>query len=166
MSEFNHEHEFDHEKQNQTESFPEKLANALRFFQEESEALEAQRATRAAEFADADQKRADAARKGELGPEWRTIQKRIDTGQTSVADVFSGTDTSPEAETLRRMSRRNLERLRASWGDVVEDDDDETPVQLAPHQQAQGLAREAQEKFDKISAQIAQALREAQGGSR
>lgn len=159
--------EFDHEKQSQTESFSEKLANALQFFREESAALEAQRATRAAAFAEADEKRADAARKGELGPEWRTIQQRIDTGRTSVADVFSGTDTSPEANALRGMSRRNLDRLRASWGDPLEDEDEEQlPQRLAPHRQAQGLAREAHEQYEKISAQIAQALREAQGGSR
>lgn len=148
-------------------TFPEKLAHMLRVMREQSEALEADRAAHTAAFADAEKKRAEAARNGELGPEWRIVQRRIDTGQTTFDDVFSGADASSEAEKLRSMARRNLAQLRASWEDPLADEEEAgAREELAPHLQAQGLAREARESYDRIAAQIAQALRETQGGER
>jgi hypothetical protein len=63
---------------------------------------------------------ADAARRGDLGPQWRTVQQRVDRGETSLDDVFSGRDSSPEAVALARRSRENLSRM----SEVVQADDD------------------------------------------
>ncbi|OJU41095.1 MAG: hypothetical protein BGN97_17205 [Microbacterium sp. 69-10] len=146
-------------------TFPEKLAHVLNVIKEQSAALEVDRAANAAVFAASERKRAEAARSGELGPEWRIIQRRIDAEETTFGDVFSGADTSREAEALRSTARRNLAQLRASWEDPGEENDDTgRPEQLAPHLQAQGMAREAREQYDQLAAQIAQALRDAQRG--
>jgi len=146
-------------------SFAEQLERVLRSLQETSDAVDAQRAQNAARLAEADDQRAESARAGDLGPEWRTIQRRIDTGLTSVKDVFSGEDTSREAEALRTMSRRNLALLRASWESDAEDEDDaEQGEELAPHLQAQGLARQAREHYERLAAQITETLRDAQQG--
>ncbi|GAA3933467.1 hypothetical protein [Microbacterium soli] len=146
-------------------TFPEKLAHMLRVIQEQTAALEADRAAHEAAFADAEKKRAEAARAGELGPEWRIVQRRIDTGRTTFADVLSGADTSEEAERLRGMARQNLSRLRASWEESLDDEDEPAArAERAPHLQAQGLAREAQQNYDEIAAQIAQTLRDARRG--
>jgi hypothetical protein len=56
-------------------------------------------------------KREAAARRGELGPEWQKVQQRIDLNKTTLADVFSGADDSPEARALVRDARRNLASL-------------------------------------------------------
>lgn len=55
--------------------------------------------------------RAEAARRGELGPAWRDVQERIDTGRTSLEAVFSGEDDSPAAQRLREDSRTRLATL-------------------------------------------------------
>lgn len=158
--------DYQDESRNAAGAFPEQLAHVLRVFQEEAAALESSRAEHASAFAEADEKRAEAARAGDLGPEWRTVQRRIDTGLTTFADVFSGADMSREAEALRAMSRRNLALLRASWEDPQTDEDDEArPEERAPHLQARGLAREAQSRYEQIAAQIAQTLRSTQRGA-
>lgn len=63
----------------------------------------------------ADDKRAERARSGELGPEWKKLQARIDSGQTSLEQVFSGEDTSHEAQEVRRIAQRNLTAMREAW---------------------------------------------------
>ena len=80
---------------------------------------EEQRAS-AAHDAEGDARRASAARKGELGPEWQKIQQKIDLNKTTLADVFSGADESAEAKALSARSRTNLQAL----GDQLEADDD------------------------------------------
>lgn len=64
---------------------------------------------------DADAKRAARARSGELGPEWKKLQARIDSGQTSLEQVFSGEDMSREAQEVRRIAQRNLTAMREAW---------------------------------------------------
>lgn len=51
---------------------------------------------------------AEAARRGDLGPDWRRVQQRVDRGETTLADVFGGRDASPEAAALVRRSREQL----------------------------------------------------------
>ena len=89
----------------------------------EREARESER-----ELADSDRARAAAAREGRLGPEWQVVQRRIDAGETTVLDVFSGRDESPEARRLRQMSTANLQALRDSMPEAlaeeVEDSDE------------------------------------------
>lgn len=63
----------------------------------------------------ADDERAERARSGELGPEWKKLQARIDSGQTSLEQIFSGEDTSREAQEVRRLAQRNLTAMREAW---------------------------------------------------
>ncbi|GIG37641.1 hypothetical protein [Cellulomonas pakistanensis] len=62
-------------------------------------------------------RRAEAARSGSLGPDWQRVQQRIDGGRTTLSDVFSGTDTSPEAQRLVGRSRAVLTEARADAQD-------------------------------------------------
>ena len=59
--------------------------------------------------AERDERRAAAARAGQLGADWRAVQLRIDAGQTSLAEVFGGGDESPAAVRLRAQSRATIE---------------------------------------------------------
>lgn len=43
-----------------------------------------------------------ARRSGELGPEWRVLQQRIDIFQTTEEDIYNGIDLSPEARFVRK----------------------------------------------------------------
>ena len=77
----------------------------------------------------ADEERAEQARSGELGPEWQRIQRRIDEGETSLEDVFTGGDASSDAVELRQMATRNLGRLHEQWAKEAEEDPDaENPL--------------------------------------
>lgn len=91
-------------------------------------ALEREARESGRELADSDRARAAAAREGRLGPEWQVVQRRIDAGETTVLDVFSGRDESPEARRLRQMSSANLQALRDSMPEAlaeeVEDSDE------------------------------------------
>lgn len=68
------------------------------------------------------EKREEAARRGELGDDWRKIQERIDSGETTLRDVFSGKDTSDAAAALRQTAERNItksiEKTRQAAGDA------------------------------------------------
>jgi hypothetical protein len=66
------------------------------------------------EDAERDEQRAEAARSGALGPDWQDVQRRIDAGQTTLRDVFSGHDESPAAVRLLARSRANLSGLPTS----------------------------------------------------
>ena len=61
--------------------------------------------------AERDERRAAAARAGQLGADWRAVQRRIDAGQTSLAEVFGGGDESPAAVRLRDRSRATIEAM-------------------------------------------------------
>jgi hypothetical protein len=67
----------------------------------------------AREDAERDERRAAAARAGQLGPDWRAVQRRIDAGQTSLAEVFGDGDESPAAVRLRTQSRATIEVMQA-----------------------------------------------------
>ena len=69
-----------------------------------------------------DAARATAARRGELGPDWREVQARIDAGQTTLAAVFTGADESPAAVRLRDRSRSHLEVLARDLPEQVAED--------------------------------------------
>jgi hypothetical protein len=72
------------------------------------------------EDAEREQQRADAARRGELGPDWQEVQRRVDAGQTSLHEVFGGTDETPAAVRLRGEAQRNLSLLAAEPPPEVE----------------------------------------------
>ncbi|WP_175956721.1 hypothetical protein [Schaalia sp. Marseille-Q2122] len=63
----------------------------------------------------ADDKRVARARSGELGLEWKKLRERIDSGQTSLEQIFSGEDTSREAQEVCRLAQRNLAAMRDAW---------------------------------------------------
>ncbi len=58
-----------------------------------------------------EEQRAEAARSGELGRDWRDVQRRIDAGRTSLAAVFGGEDGSTAAVRLRDRSRATIESM-------------------------------------------------------
>lgn len=67
-------------------------------------------------------KQAEAARSGDLGPEWRKLQQRIDMKQTTLEDVFSGKDESPEARVLLTKSQRTLAEVGEHLADEQEEE--------------------------------------------
>lgn len=80
---------------------------------------------------------AAAARRGELGPEWRSVQSRVDRGETTLHHVFTGEDESPAAAALARRSRENVVALTAT----AREDEDVT---------------EAAEELDAVRARLAE----------
>lgn len=106
-------------------------------------------------MAEADRVRADRARAGELGPEWRSVQSRIDLGQTSLEAVFSGEDTSVEAEKLRELSTRNLTALRESWS---EGDDEDGGAPPTPDEIFEQTLAESRERYEAAAQRIHDAL--------
>lgn len=60
-----------------------------------------------------DAQRQERARRGELGRDWQTLQRRIDAGETSLEAAFAGDEASPEARALRAASRSRLATLAA-----------------------------------------------------
>jgi len=62
----------------------------------------------------------EAARDGSFGPQWRGLQRRIDGGRTTLVDVFSGTDTSPQAAAIRIAARSGLSEVREAAQVVVD----------------------------------------------
>lgn len=78
-------------------------------------ALVAERAERQT----AEQRRAERARSGELGPEQRRLQERIDMGQTSWDAVLAGEDDSPEATEVRSGIARNAQAFSAELDEAM-----------------------------------------------
>lgn len=75
------------------------------------------------ELEESQDRRAQDAREGRMGRDWQDVQRRIDAGQTSLRDVFTGHDDSPAARRLAQLSRENLSRIAAAGPptDVVAD---------------------------------------------
>ena len=72
-------------------------------------------------------KHAEAARRGELGDDWAKVQERIDNGETTLRDVFSGEDTSDAAASLRQTAQRNIRKAMQQARQDAEDNDEEDP---------------------------------------
>ena len=81
-----------------------------------------------------DEDRADAARRGELGPEWQRIQRRIDIGETSVAAILTGQDDSADADALRATAMENTRALALMQEDELDDEDPTNEVFAAVRQ--------------------------------
>ena len=58
-----------------------------------------------------DAEREERARRGDLGPQWQTMQRRIDAGETSLEAVFTGKDESPLAQAMLAASRKRLTEM-------------------------------------------------------
>ncbi|MGZ4601457.1 hypothetical protein [Oryzihumus sp.] len=70
-----------------------------------------------------DEERADAARRGELGPQWQRLQRRIDLGETSVHAILTGKDESADADLLRATAMENTRSLAVMQEDELDDED-------------------------------------------
>lgn len=113
-----------------------------------------------ARMAEVDAARAERARAGELGPEWRAVQARIDLGQTSLEAVFSGEDESPAAQQLREHSSRRLREFREQWEEDRQDPDKDVPP--TPAELFDETLRESQARFTAAAERIRDALLTAQ----
>lgn len=81
--------------------------------------LAAERDKFGAESAQRRQALARQARAGELGPDQQRLQRRVDAGEMTWADVAAGRDTDPAAIAAREHLGESLARLR----DELEDDE-------------------------------------------
>lgn len=70
-----------------------------------------------------DEERAEAARRGDLGPQWQRLQRRIDLGETSVLAVLTGEDDSSDADALRATAMENARTLAVMQEDELDDED-------------------------------------------
>lgn len=113
----------------------------MRRLQVANAALDAEEAAEEAADKQREQERAEKARSGELGSDWRDVQIRIDRGETTLERVFSGEDDSAAARNLRALSSRNLDSLRDA---LAEDDEDgPTPQETMHRMVAESRARHA-----------------------
>jgi len=75
------------------------------------------------ELARRDEERADAARRGQLGPEWQRLQRRIDLGETSAQATLAGQDDSADADVLRATAMANTRTVAVMQEDELDDED-------------------------------------------
>ncbi|WP_051259383.1 hypothetical protein [Schaalia suimastitidis] len=85
---------------------------------------------------EADAARAERARKGELGPEWQKVQRRIDQGHTTLDAVLSGRDDSAEAQHVFGDMKARTAYLRTQWEEGERTGQD-TPIGAAQRMMAQ-----------------------------
>jgi hypothetical protein len=103
----------------------------------------------------ADEDMAQAARSGALGPDWQAVQRRVDRRETTLRAVFSGEDTSREAEALRELSQQNLRAARDGWQDQAEATPD--AVEDNPLEELRAVTDELGAKIDELQDLIREA---------
>lgn len=135
---------------------PELFDRVLQALRESGAALDARLAREAEEDARADEQRAQAARSGALGADWQVVQQRVDLGRTTLADVFSGADTSPQARALRERSAQRLAEVHEQWRAQDEDEDEPAP---SPARVVTGAAAESRRHHEELAQRIARELR-------
>lgn len=94
-------------------------------------------------------KHAEAARRGELGDDWAKIQERIDNGETTLRDVFSGEDTSDAAASLRQTAQRNITKAMQQTRQDAEDNDEEDPF-AALQEKLAAMTRETEQRVQNL----------------
>ena len=87
----------------------------------------------------------ETARRGELGEDWKKIQERIDKGETTLSDVFSGKDTSEAADSLRQTAQRNITRAMQQVRQEAEENDEEDPF-AALQEKLSALSKATEER--------------------
>lgn len=107
--------------------------------------LEAEKRAGAAEAAEVEQ----ARRNGDHGREWQAVQQSIDLGKTTLDDVITGVDPSPEAQALRAMMQATLPAARSEFVTVVEAQNE--AGDLADLQRAQAQLAAALEQINRFS---------------
>lgn len=101
------------------------------------------------EYQNAEQQHAEAARQGELGEDWRKIQERIDKGDTTLNDIFSGKDSSEAAMTLRQRAQRNITEAMQQTLQDAEDNDEEDPF-TALQEQLAAMDQETKQRVQSL----------------
>ena len=101
------------------------------------------------EYQKAEQQHAEAARQGELGEDWRKIQERIDKGDTTLNDIFSGKDSSEAAMTLRQRAQRNITEAMQHTLQDAEDNDEEDPF-TALQEQLAAMDQETKQRVQSL----------------
>lgn len=94
-----------------------------------------------------------ANRRGERGRDWQILQSRIDLEQTSMRAIMGGEDTSPEAESVRKTLRGNIERLNDEFHREAEEDEGAVEPMVEAGQlldQLQQRVREFQQRLGSL----------------
>ncbi|HET7661752.1 MAG TPA: hypothetical protein VFK66_15285 [Oryzihumus sp.] len=103
------------------------------------------------ELRGADEERAEQARRGELGPDWARLQRRIDLNQTSVSAVVRGEDASIEAERLRTHAGQQAHSLaQMQEAEPEEGEEDETGALFGVVRQDQAELRALVEQLQAL----------------
>lgn len=97
----------------------------------------------------AEEQHAEAARRGELGEDWREIQERIDRGDTTLSDIFSGKDSSKAAMTLRQRAQRNITEAMQQTLQDAEDNDEEDPF-TGLQEKLAAMAQETEQRVQSL----------------
>lgn len=90
--------------------------------------------------------REEAARRGELGEDWQTIQERIDNNETTLRDVFSGKDDSDAAVALRQTAQRSITKAMQQIRKNAEDNDEEDPF-VALQESLAAIRKETEQRI-------------------
>jgi hypothetical protein len=80
------------------------------------------------------------------------VQQSIDLGKTTLDDVISGVDHSPEAKALRAIMQATLPAARAQFATVVEDQQE--AGDLSQLHAAQAELAVALEKLNRLNANL------------
>ncbi len=93
-----------------------------------------------------------ANRRGERGRDWQILQSRIDLEQTTMRAIMGGEDSSPEAESVRKTLRSNIERLNEELHREAEEEETVEPMVEAGQllEQLQQRVREFQQRLGSL----------------
>ncbi|WP_314129745.1 hypothetical protein [Schaalia odontolytica] len=123
-----------------------RIEELMRSLRDVSESITRERQQDERDNAEHRQERAEAARNGELGADWKEIQERIDKGETTLSDVFSGKDTSEAADALRQTAQQNIARAMRQAREEAEEQDEEDPF-AALQESLAAMSEETQQRL-------------------
>ena len=123
-----------------------RIEELMRSLRDVSESITRERQQDERDNAEHRQERAEAARNGELGAYWKEIQERIDKGETTLSDVFSGKDTSEAADALRQTAQQNIARAMQQAREEAEEQDEEDPF-AALQESLAAMSEETQQRL-------------------
>lgn len=123
-----------------------RIEELMRSLRDVSESITRERQHDERDNAEHRQERAEAARNGELGADWKEIQERIDKGETTLSDVFSGKDTSEAADALRQTAQQNIARAMQQAREEAEEQDEEDPF-AALQESLAAMSEETQQRL-------------------
>lgn len=112
-----------------------------------AEEVRVEREELARQSASRDEERARAARRGDLGPDWREVQQRIDAGRTTLADVLSGADRSPAAVRLLETAAEQLVEVQVEVRTAAQDPRSDVAAAFAELEEVARRIREARRRM-------------------